>query len=88
MLTPPDDADIPAFVDMVKRDLRPDVLLLDTPPLLVGDDAAQILPVADLVLLVVAVGQSSVSELETCKSFLPASAKLQVLMNKARPHGM
>ncbi|QOG05692.1 hypothetical protein IGS74_13985 [Aureimonas sp. OT7] len=88
MLTPPDNADIPAFVDMVKRDLRPDVLLLDTPPLLVGDEAAQILPVADLVLLVVAVGQSSVSELETCKSFLPAGAKLQVLMNKARPHGM
>ncbi|WP_062226272.1 P-loop NTPase family protein [Aureimonas frigidaquae] len=88
LITPPAGVDVVSFVETVKRELRPDILFLDMPPMLEGDEAAPILPLADLVLMVLAVGRTSVQELETCKNFLPSTARMQVVMNKARPHGM
>ncbi|KAA0970576.1 CpsD/CapB family tyrosine-protein kinase [Aureimonas fodinaquatilis] len=88
LLSAPHDVDPSEFVERVKRELRPDILLLDLPPMLAGDDAVHMLPLADLILLVLAVGRSTVTELEACKTFLPANSQTQVVMNRARPHGM
>jgi protein involved in polysaccharide export with SLBB domain/Mrp family chromosome partitioning ATPase len=58
----------------VLRDLRQEfqsrIIILDLPPMLLGDDVIAILPHVDCVLLVAAVGTSTVQEIEECKRHL------------------
>jgi protein-tyrosine kinase len=58
------------------------VVIIDLPPLLTGHDAISILPQLDCVLLVAAVGTSTVSELEECSKFLQAIDVVRVVLNK------
>jgi protein-tyrosine kinase len=59
------------------------IVIFDLPPLLTGHDAISILPQVDCVLLVAAVGTSTVSEIEECNKYLQATDVVRFVLNKA-----
>ena len=59
------------------------VIILDLPPMLSSDDVIAVLPHIDCVLLVAAVGQSKVSEVEECNRHLQSTHLVRVVVNKA-----
>jgi Mrp family chromosome partitioning ATPase len=59
------------------------IAILDLPPLLMGHDAISILPQVDCVLLVAAVGTSTVGEIEECNKYLQATEVVRFVLNKA-----
>lgn len=61
------------------------IAILDLPPLLMGHDAISILPQVDCVLLVAAVGTSTVGEIEECNKYLQATEVVRVVLNKVPP---
>jgi protein-tyrosine kinase len=58
------------------------ILILDLPPILTGHDVISILPQVDCVLLVAAVGTSTVSEIEECNKHLQATDVVRFVLNK------
>ena len=52
--------------------------------MLVADDFLTLLPQIDCVLLVGAVGTSTVSDIEHCKRHLQSANVIRVVLNKAR----
>ena len=57
-------------------------IVVDLPPVLNGHDAISILPQVDCVLLVAAVGISSIPEIEECNKYLEATNVVRVVLNK------
>jgi len=58
------------------------IVVLDLPPLLAGHDVISILPQVDCVLLVAAVGTSTVAEIEECNRHLQATDVVRFVLNK------
>lgn len=64
--------------------LAPDVVILDLPPLLAGDDALATLPHVDCALLVAGGGQTTPEHIEACERLLEGSTPLLgVVLNRA-----
>ena len=72
----------------LKQQLGPLTVVLDLPPILTGDQTLPLILGADMVLLVLAVGHSTVADLEACKTYLNESGRVQVVLNKSRKHGL
>ncbi len=66
----------------IKRDFRPWTVILDLPPMLMGDDVLAVLPIVDCALLVTAVGTTTVAEVEECNRFLQSTNVVRVVVNK------
>jgi hypothetical protein len=87
----PSKLDVTEFsrqVDGIRRTLNPSVTIVDLPPMLAADEAASLASNADAIALLLSVGQSKLSELEICKSYLGGKANVQVVLNKCRAHGL
>ena len=69
-------------LDAIKRDFRPWTVILDLPPMLLGDDVLAVLPVVDCALLVTAVGTTTVAEVEECNRYLQSTNVVRVVVNK------
>lgn len=67
----------------VRRDYQSHIVILDLPPILASDDVIALLPQIDCILLVAAVGVSTVSEVEECNRHLQSSHLLRLVVNKA-----
>lgn len=76
-----------AFLSGAVQGIRPSATVLDLPPLLQSDDAAALCAHADAVVIVLAVGTSTVADYEASRSSISGS-RCYVILNKARPHGM
>jgi protein-tyrosine kinase len=61
------------------------IAILDLPPLLMGHDAISILPQVDCVLLVAAIGTSTIGEIEECNKYLQATEVVRFVLNKVPP---
>jgi len=72
-----------AMLEQIKRDYQSRTVILDLPPVLSGDDVIAILPRIDCILLVVAAGTSTVSEIEECARHLQAADVVRVVVTKA-----
>ena len=59
------------------------IVILDLPPLLTGHDVISILPQVDCVLLVAAVGVSTISEIAECNKHLQTTDVVRFVLNKA-----
>lgn len=59
------------------------IQIFDLPPMLTSDDLLAFLPKVDCILLVIAVGQSTIHHVEECKRLLASSNLLGVVLNKA-----
>lgn len=71
-----------SLLQTIKRDFRYYTVILDMPPMLTGDDVIALLPQLDCVLLVAAVGISTLSELKQCSKHLQSSEVVRVVLNK------
>jgi Mrp family chromosome partitioning ATPase len=71
-----------AMMQQIKLDYQSRIVILDLPPMLSGDDVISILPQVDCVLLVVAVGTSTVSQIEECNKHLQAAEVVKLVLNK------
>jgi protein-tyrosine kinase len=58
------------------------IIILDLPPLLTGHDVISILPHVDCVLLVGAIGVSTVGDIEECEKHLQATNVVRFVLNK------
>jgi Mrp family chromosome partitioning ATPase len=67
-----------------KRDYQSRIVIIDLPPILTSDDVIAILPQVDCVLLVAAVGNSTVAEIEECGRHLQSAEVVKVVVNKVR----
>jgi protein-tyrosine kinase len=72
-----------ALFQEIKRDYRAWTVILDLPPMLVGDDVITILPQIDCVLFVAAVGISTVAEIKECTKHLESASIVRVILNKS-----
>jgi Mrp family chromosome partitioning ATPase len=66
----------------IRRSYPSRILILDLPPLLSSDDVIAVVPQVDCVLLVAAVGTSTVSEIKQCNRYLQSSDVVRVVVNK------
>jgi len=70
------------LLQTLKKEFRSHVIILDMPPVLVGDDVISILPQMESVLLVAGVGSSTLSDLRECNKHLKSTPVVRVLVNK------
>ncbi len=73
------------LVDSIEAQFTPDVVLIDLPPMLVGDDTIAFLDQVDCALMVAAAEKTSVSEIDQCgKELAQHTQVLGVVLNKCR----
>lgn len=65
-----------------------DVILIDLPPLLLSDRSAAYLALAQSVVVVLCEGQTTLAEVESCKTFLGDRPGVQFTLNKCGRHGL
>ena len=73
-----------ALLGLIRRDFPHHIVIVDTAPMLATDDFLTLLPMIDCVLLVGAVGVSTISDIENCKRHLHADTIVRVVLNKTR----
>jgi len=66
----------------IKRGYHAQTVILDMPPMLNTDDVIAILPQIDCVLLVAAVGTSTVAEIKECNKHLQSADVVRLVLNK------
>jgi protein-tyrosine kinase len=66
----------------LKRDFRSHVIVLDMPPVLIGDDVISILPQIDSVLLVAGIGTSTLPDVKECLKHIKTTPIVRVVVNK------
>src|SRR5262245_60361848 len=72
-----------ALLQDIKRDFKSRTVIFDMPPMLASDDVIALLPQIDCVLLVAAVGTSTVSEIKECNRHLQSAEVVRLVLNKA-----
>jgi len=66
----------------LKRDFRSHVIVLDLPPVLVGDEVISLLPQVDSILLITSVGASTLSDIKECYKYIKSTPIVRVVVNK------
>ncbi len=89
-LSPPehDGAETITRISRVMRETETTVVVVDLPPLLSSDKALSYLSVVDSIVVVLAAGQTTHSEVESCKTFLGQRSGVQFVLNKAGKNGL
>ena len=72
-----------AMLQDIKRMFKSQVAILDMPPLLQGDEVLATLPRIDAVLLVTAVGVTTLHEIRECNRHLQATEVIRLVLNKS-----
>jgi len=67
----------------IKRDFPSHIVIFDMPPMLASDDVIALLPQIDCVLLVAAVGGSTLHEIKECNKHLQSAEVVRLVLNKA-----
>lgn len=71
-----------ALLQEIKRDFRSWTVIFDLPPILASDDVLSILPQIDCVLLVTAIGTTTIAEIKECNKHLQSTSIVRVVANK------
>lgn len=71
-----------AMLQDIKRRYRTHTIIVDLPPMLLSDDVIAVLPHLDCALLVVAVGSSTIAEIEECNRHLQTTEVVRIVLNK------
>ncbi len=72
-------------IDNLEANYRPDIIILDTPPMFAGDDTIAFLDQVDCVLLIAEAERSTIEEVDKCEQELAARTNvLGVVLNKCR----
>jgi len=73
---------ITALLQEIRQNFRAWTVILDLPPILMGDDVISILPQIDCSLLVTAAGKTTTSEVKEAIKHLESTAVVRVVINK------
>ena len=73
-----------ALIQRLRREGDRPLVILDMPPLLASHETIALLPEVDCALLVLAVGHSTMAELDACRRHLEATNVVQVVLNRDR----
>jgi protein-tyrosine kinase len=68
----------------IRREFPSHTIIVDLPPILYRDGVIAILPYIDCILLVAAIGISTVSEIQDCSKYLQAAEVVRFVLNKTR----
>jgi protein-tyrosine kinase len=71
-----------SLLQAIKKEHRAQTVIFDMPPMLSSDDVISLLPQIDCVLLVAAVGTSTVSEIKQCSRHLQTAEVVRLVLNK------
>jgi protein-tyrosine kinase len=71
-----------ALLQEMKKDYRSHTIILDLPPMLSSDDVIALLPQIDCVLLVAAIGATTVAEIDECNRHLQSAQVVRIVLNK------
>lgn len=71
------------LLQTLKRDFRSHIIILDMPPILVGDDVISVLPQIESALLVAAVGTTTLSDIKESNKHLKSTPIVRLVINKA-----
>ena len=71
------------MLELIKRDYQSHMVIVDLPPVLASDDVLTILPLLDCVLLVAAIGTSSVAQIKELNKHLQGPEIIRLVLNKA-----
>jgi protein-tyrosine kinase len=66
----------------LKRDFPSHVIILDMPPVLVGDDVISVLPQIESVLLITSIGTSTLPDIKECYKHIKSTPIVRVVVNK------
>jgi Mrp family chromosome partitioning ATPase len=66
----------------LRRDFRSHVIVLDLPPVLIGDEVISLLPQVDAVLLITSVGASTLTDIKECYKHIKSTPIVRVVVNK------
>jgi protein-tyrosine kinase len=72
-----------ALLKEIRRTDQSCTVILDLPPILSSDDVIAVLPQLDCMLLIAAVGSTTIAEIEECNRYLQSAAILRLVLNKA-----
>jgi protein-tyrosine kinase len=76
---------VPGILSELETDYAPDILLFDTPPLMVSDDTMAFMGQVDAVLIIAAADQTTTREVDTCERELASLTNVMgVVLNKCR----
>jgi protein-tyrosine kinase len=75
---------IALLFQQIRREFQSHTIIVDLPPMLYRDSVISILPYIDCVLLVAAIGASTLSEIQDCKKYLQAAEVIAFVLNKTR----
>jgi protein-tyrosine kinase len=70
------------LLQTIKREFRSRLVVVDMPPMLIGDDVISVLPQMDAVLLVAGVGNTSVADIKECRKHLKTTPVARVVVNR------
>jgi protein-tyrosine kinase len=71
-----------SVIQEIRQEFRSSTIVLDMPPMLLGDDVIALLPQIDCVLLVTAAGMTTVAEVEECNKYLRSANVVRIAVNK------
>lgn len=77
-----------AQIGRAKQTIRPSVVILDLPPILIADEAISLVQNADSIVLVLAFRQSKLSDLEVCKTYIGTQKETTFILNKNPKYGL
>jgi Mrp family chromosome partitioning ATPase len=72
------------FFQQIRREFPSHIIIVDLPPMLYGDGVIAILPYIDCVLLVAAIGTTTLPEIQVCRKHLQATEMVRFVLNKDR----
>ena len=72
-----------ALLQEIRREFKVSTVILDLPPILLGDDVISILPQIDSVLFVAEAGTSTASQIKECNKHLESTPIVRIVLNKA-----
>ncbi len=79
------DAKAGQALNRLRNELKPDVVILDLPPMMSTDDVMAFMPNIDAVLLIAAAGESKKKDIDACERELAANGNVMgVVLNKCR----
>jgi protein-tyrosine kinase len=66
----------------LRRDFRSHIIILDLPPVLIGDEVISLLPQVDAILLITSVGASTLTDIKECQKHIKSTPIVRVVVNK------
>jgi capsular exopolysaccharide synthesis family protein len=79
------DARVPAMINEIKKQLTPDIIIFDLPPMRAGDDAIGFMPSVETSLLVAAAGETTAADIQLCGEEIASRTNfLGVVLNKCK----